>query len=401
MYQVSSDFPFSSVDCPTSKSYANRALILGALKKDKIILSDLPEAQDVLDMMTLLSSIGLKLQVDGTSVNIENSFPDCEVHSKDVVELNLGEGGTTVRFIIALLCLGQNKYLLEFEGRMKERPMSELYDHLRSLGAEITVREDLRVEVKGPLNFNANTLIKVDCSKTTQFASALMHLSLTTSLKVETSNVRVSQKYLDLTNKMIHDFSKFNQITIAPDYSSAGYFIAYAALNKNLLIKNIFSIDEVQADSKLIDILRDIGVQIDFSESGMKVYKANSFKQGIIVDGSECIDLVPTLAYVASFLPYESRISNIEALEYKECDRLVETIRILEHFNVNCKYEKMNNRLIISPSKAKILNNQITVEPDHRMIMVSALFLKTLGGGAVAPHLNVSKSFPKFFDYFS
>ena len=51
-------------------------------------------------------------------------------------DLVLGNSGTTVRFLTALATLGHGVYRLDGAPRMRERPIQDLLDALRQLGAD-------------------------------------------------------------------------------------------------------------------------------------------------------------------------------------------------------------------------------------------------------------------------
>lgn len=390
---ISSETITPVIECPTSKSYANRALILAALKKEKVTLLNIPRAQDVLDMISILKSIGVIFSEENKNISVLNSFPDCEIKSDSPVTLHLGEGGTTVRFLYPLLALGTNKYFIKTSGRISERPMRELYRLIELQGAKASASF-----IQGPMNLNGT--IEVDCSETTQFASSFMHLSLCSSLVVEPFHFHSSKKYLEMTNYMVTVFKNNTEYSVPVDFSSAGYMIAYGVLRQSIQISNIFEKDYYQADSLILDVLDMLGVNYTLSNSGLNINQISEFTRGFDIDGSKCIDLVPTLMYLASFIPFESTITNIKSLQFKECDRLSEMMKILSFFNVKYNYNEAADKFQIYPSVPRADSKIFTTLDDHRMVMVVSLFFKTLGGGEVFPEHSVNKSFPEFFNIF-
>jgi 3-phosphoshikimate 1-carboxyvinyltransferase len=388
------------VHCPTSKSYANRALIMASLKNESIKLNDLPESQDVKDLLSLLDSLGLKISGDKENVLVKNSFPECEILNDTPILLPGSEGGTTIRFIVPVLALGQNEYHLPLLGRMAERPLDELIEILKRLGAKISI-ENSMIKVKGPITLSEN--LSVDCSETTQFATALFNLKAKYDLDVKYENLVASKKYLEMTESLVEHFSHSREFTIPADFSGLGYLVAYGCLNQDLIISNVNSLDPLQADSMLIEILRSAGANIKFKPSGLHVYRTDVKLKGFEIDGSKCIDLVPTLMFIASFCSAESRIKNIKYLVHKESDRLSEMMKIMDKFKVQYEYDEKTDTFVITPSSMKRVDFdscQISTANDHRMVMVAALFLKVLAGGSVGPKDSVNKSFPTFFDIF-
>lgn len=391
MQLSSNKIPFI-VSCPTSKSYAARALICASLLGRDAYLYDLPTAQDTVDLIQILQKIGLQIE-NGI---VRESFPECEIKSKETIKLLVGEGGTTIRFILPVLALGENSYELIFDGEMINRPMDPIYQTLTELDVKIE-KTKTGVIVQGPLN--RAKMVTVDTNLSSQFASAFELLKIKGIRNVEIKNLNHSQKYYLMTKKLVEHFFDYNEYTIPVDMSSLGYFLCWAALNQDLIIKNVLKPDELQADSKIFDYFKELGVKYQFSKKGLTVFKSD-VKKGLIVDGRECIDLVPTLIYLASFIPYESRFNHIEKLKYKESNRLEECLNILVSFNIEHHYN--SEQLIISGKQNfTTRKSKYTTQPDHRMIMISSLFLKQFGGGEICPSDNINKSFPEFFHYFS
>ncbi|MFT6631506.1 MAG: 3-phosphoshikimate 1-carboxyvinyltransferase [Bacteriovoracaceae bacterium] len=390
------------IHCPTSKSYANRALIIASLKPERIEINDIPESQDVHDLLSILESLKIEVIKIPSGIQIINSFPECEQNSSKPILLPGSEGGTTVRFITPLLALGNNEYHIPLLGRMAARPMDELLLIIKGMGANIWI-EDAILKIKGPISLPEE--LSVDCSKTTQFATALYNLKAKYKINIKYNNVEASKKYLDMTESLIKHFSGSNHFIVPADFSGLGYLLAYGVLNQDLVVSNVFKMDMLQADSVLIEILKRIGARIEFGPNGLSIFRTESKLSGFEVDGSECIDLVPTLMFIASFCDSETKLTNIKFLTHKESDRLLEMMKILDIFKIEYFYDEAGDVFTIFPLKETLENIfkpiKITTANDHRMVMVSALYLKTLKGGSVAPMESVNKSFPNFFSLFS
>lgn len=392
-----------SVQCPTSKSYAARALILAALSKETKILTNIPLAQDTKDLIRCLKEIGLDIQLEEENrrVEISNSFPACEKNTSQR-GLNLGEGGTTIRFLIPLLALGKCKYNLSYEGRMLERPMREFYKALEDMGVVIK-QLDTGVEIQGPFNFSKTT--SIDCSRSSQFASGLEMVKNFYPLNLEYKKLVLSKKYFEMTQALVRKFKLESRYEIPADFSCLGYFIAYAIFTQDLVITNLREIDPYQADSVLISILKQMGASISFNSlEGLKVLKTQKLLKPLSVDGSKCIDLVPTLSFIAAHVCGKSEISNIKGLVHKESDRLLEILRILKAFKVHHEYSTKKDLLTIFGKNVSDYKNELYLDynppKDHRMVMIACLFIKIRGGGTVSNISSVDKSFPQFFNFF-
>ncbi len=396
--QITSNNIASEVICNTSKSHANRVLIACALSREAKVVKNLSDAQDVKDMLRILSLIGVEIKESADECIIHNSFPDCEISSSEPVFIDGSEGGTTMRFLLPLLSLGKNEYHIQLKGSLVSRPMDEILDSLKKLGA-YTVKENDLIKIKGPLRLDKK--IKIDCSQTTQFASALLLLQIHQPFELEMINLSFSETYIELTKKVIDEVTHSGEIEISPDFSSLGYFIAYGLTQQNIHIKNVKEVDSFQADSYFFKLMDDLKISYILSENGLLIPKSEY--NGFHIDSSLCIDLVPTLIYLACFAKGPSTFTNLAPLKLKESDRLEEMMNILNSFRMRYEFDRNALSLKVFPytNQNSIQHPlDLVVADDHRMVMVGTLFLKKFNGGSICPSYAVAKSFPKFFSYF-
>src|SRR5690606_30745434 len=129
-----------------SKSYINRALICGALKKEKVTIENINLCDDVVFLIEALKKIGLIIIQKESKLEIHNSFPSCEKEGK---EINVGSGGTTLRFLLPLLSLGKKKYKVTLSNDLSQRPHEALIQALFDLGVKIE-REENAFYIQGP-----------------------------------------------------------------------------------------------------------------------------------------------------------------------------------------------------------------------------------------------------------
>ena len=372
---------------PSSKSYANRALILAALKTESTSLINLPRATDVTFLLECLKKIGLEIRDDKGKVQVENHFPACE--TGDHV-LEVGEGGTTARFLATMLLLGKFKYRLILGERLKDRPWEDFLTVARKLGARAELKGDVLV-VQGPIQLPQT--LEMDCSLTTQFATAFQLLSISRNLKVIPLNMHSSKSYWDMTEIMLSVFKEKNTYTIPLDWSSAGYPMAFAALNHEIHFPGLF-LDSFQSDSKLYGILSSLGY-LEENLNGITVKPLNK-QHSLSVDVSDCLDLVPTLAYLLAHIGGTHQITGFENLVYKESNRLDEVLKLLKKFERKAYIEDAKF-LIQGRAERDIGPVDLTFPNDHRMVMAGTLFLLHHSGGTVYPMEAVAKSYPDFF----
>lgn len=378
---------------PTSKSYANRAIILAATINNKSVVSDIPRSSDVQEMIEVLKELSLVSKYDGNEIVITKSFPEDEVISNTTKELYLGEGGTTIRFLLTMLALGKQQYRIKVHPRFKLRPYKDQLNILSGLGAKIqeSNESDILCELQGPITLPEKLII--DCLKTTQIASSFLLLKNKFNFEVKLINSNSSNAYVEMTKDLLQTTSK-EVYKVPADFSSAGYFIALGLFLQRITLSNINTIDPFQADSKIFEVLDQINANYEM-KNDLKVTPKEKYKT-FLIDGSECLDLVPTLCFIAANIEGTSKILNIKNLIYKESDRLKGIENILITFGV--KYKLLNDSIEIFGSLSKQMVNEVKTLSDHRLIMMGSLFLKLNGGGKISPFKEVSKSFPNFFD---
>lgn len=123
----------ATVNVPGSKSYTQRALIIGALAKGRSFLRGALLSEDTECLIEALGSLGSEISnkdgdiiINGISGNITN--PGRKIY--------LGNNGTAMRFLTGLVSLGKGVFTLAGDPRLCERPIKPLLDALKILGVD-------------------------------------------------------------------------------------------------------------------------------------------------------------------------------------------------------------------------------------------------------------------------
>jgi 3-phosphoshikimate 1-carboxyvinyltransferase len=396
-YNVSPNEFKKKIEVPTSKSYANRILILGAITPGQTEIDQVPKSSDVETMLDLLQKIGLDIERSGDKVLIKNSFPECE--GSDDLTLETGDGGTTNRFLLPLLARGSNCYTLEAKGHMRNRPMDPLILGLTTLGVDASMGgKDYWIKVKGPYKINGSK-VEIDCKDSTQFLTGLSLATADLEIEIKALNLEASLSYFLMTQDLIEKFkAQRTQWRIPVDFSGLSYPLALACAIGEIEVTNCKEVDPFQADSVFIKILEEAGAIPEFKEESLFLRKPE-YLMPFEADGSKSPDLVPTLAFLAAYASGASVIRDIEILRHKESDRVEEVLSLLETFCIEHEFDSEKNNLIIygDPSK-KIGAVEYYPPEDHRIIMVAYLFMRMNSGGKLHNFEHVKKSFPNFFE---
>ncbi|MBC7540244.1 MAG: hypothetical protein H7281_15575 [Bacteriovorax sp.] len=383
---------------PTSKSHSNRVLIIGAIRGNGFQINDLSKSTDVRTLLSCLETIGLKLNQINDSVIFTNSFPACENDtSEDIIDLKTGDGGTTNRFLLALLSRGKKTYRLFPTEKMSERPMDDLLTPLRALKVNIeTNTAGAWISVQGPARIDNITKLEIDCQLSTQFASAMMLAFSILPLSFELKNIRASETYLKMTEFILKETLVKNSYTVPVDFSSLSYPLALGLFRGTVLIKNCLSLDHLQADSQLIQLMKDAGGDIKWTPNGLAISSRNKLLP-FNIDGSQFPDLVPTLVFIAAHLEGTSTLRNLTVLRHKESDRLAGILTLLKKLSIDFLFDESRDEIKIRGAGQLYPSATLKTARDHRMVMTAYLFLRANSGGLLAEVDCVDKSFPDFF----
>ena len=402
--------PPKIVRVPGSKSLTQRALVIAALARDNSFISNPLISEDTNYLMEGLRILGAQivsvsggLYVNGTAGKLANTDR----------QIFLGNNGTALRFLTALVCLGQGQYILTGEKRLRERPVGALAEALKKMGAHITCTNDCP-----PVTINANGLaggkISLRDVESSQYVSALLLCAPYTRQGIElTLRGRVSSvPYIDLTVAAMREFGikiekEKNKYTVKRqnsyqgreyrvegDASSASYFFLAAALLQRPIRVMGISRKSCQGDIHLLEILEKLGCHIEAREDWVEVTGNNLTEGDFIFDLNDMPDMVPTLAVLAAFRRGKTTITNVEHLRIKESDRL--TAMAAELKRAGIKAEETAGGLIITGGKMKPA--KIQTYNDHRIAMSFAVAALAVTGIEITDKKCVDKSFPEFWE---
>ncbi len=411
-----------SVRLPGSKSISNRTLLLAALSDGGTEICDLLASDDVERMIDSLGRLGVAISPTGAAngyrVSGVGGFP-----VKDA-DLFLGNAGTAIRPLTAALSLAQGRYTLSGVPRMHERPIGDLVDGLRQIGADIRYMEKEGyppIEIR-PAAIRVGSDIKVRGDVSSQFLTAL--LMALPMLGVETTIAVVgdliSKPYVAMTLNLMRRFgvavecdgwSRFTiparasyvspgTIHVEGDASSASYFLAAGAIGGGPVRVDGVGRDSIQGDVRFADELAKLGARIEVGPNWIEARSpANGRLKAFDLDLNHIPDAAMTLAVCALFADGRCRLGNIASWRVKETDRIA--AMATELGRLGAATESGADFLAITPPLRLIDGAEIDTYEDHRIAMCFSL--AALGG--VRVRINdpkcVNKTFPEYFDRFA
>jgi len=411
--------PSVAVNVPGSKSITNRALVLGALASwDKASeLRGALESEDTTLCVKALGSLGFNYTAwhldEPDLVMIVGRSPERAIPAAEA-DLFVGNSGTTMRFLTALVTLGMGRFRLDGIPRMRERPIGDLLDALAQLGVKAWSENHNRcppviVEAHGLAG--GSVAIKGDVSS--QFLSGLLMACPLADRRttIEVIGPLVSRPYIDMTVAMMRQFGAEVEETqaarfeipprqryqlrdaylIEPDASAASYFFAAAAIAGGRVTVLDLPENSLQGDVAFVDVLADMGCRVARCSSGITVHGRDL--HGIDVDMNAISDTVMTLAAVACFAQGPTTIRNIAHIRHKETDRIAALATELR--KVGAEVEEYADGLRITPRP--LHGTEIDTYNDHRMAMSMALLGLKVPGIVIKDPGCVAKTYPGFF----
>ena len=397
---------------PGSKSISNRVLLLAALAQGETEIAGLLDADDTRVMREALSTLGAGF-ANQRIKGVGGPFPVKRA------ELFLGNAGTALRPLTAALAFSGGEYRLSGVPRMHERPIGDLVDALRGIGARIDYagKQGFPPLVVHPGAIRADAL-KVRGDVSSQFLSALlMSLPLTgRPSRIEVQGELISKPYVEITLNVMRRFGLeagrtgwryFNvpggiyrspgKIVVEGDASSASYFLAAGAIGGGPVRVEGVGRDSIQGDVRFTDVLQRMGAQVLLEENAIEVSRTAAKLSPIDMDLNHIPDAAMTAAVLALFADGPSRLRNIASWRVKETDRLAAMATELRKLGAGV--EEGSDFLKISPGKLK-QGVAIDTYDDHRMAM--SFSLVALGGVPVTIRDPgcVAKTFPGYFEAF-
>lgn len=407
-----------TVRLPGSKSISNRVLLLAALAEGETEVRDLLASDDTVRMLEALAVLGVGVEsLGGENWRIKGCAGQIPVKQ---AELFLGNAGTAFRPLTAALALAGGDYTLKGVARMHERPIGDLVDGLRQLGADVTY---LGSEGFPPLHLKPAAIqpggvVKVRGDVSSQFLTGLlMALPLTgETVTVDVVGELISKPYIEITLATMARFGVQVQregwqrftvpagsryvspgtIYVEGDASSASYFLALGAIGGGPVRVEGVGRDSIQGDVKFAEALVQMGARIEMGPNWMEACAPKSGLVAVDLDCNHIPDAAMTLATTALFARGTTTLRNIASWRVKETDRIA--AMAIELRKLGAVVDEGADYISVTPAVLKPA--AIGTYDDHRMAMCFSL--AALGTPLRINNPNcVAKTFPDYFERFA
>lgn len=402
------------VYAPPSKAHTLRAIIIASLAKGKSIIRKPLLAGDQLNVIACLKKLGVEISQNADEIIVNGANGR---YSPIADELNVGESGVGMNFLTSAACLSDRPIVITGSKRITERPILEVVNGLRQLGAQI---EYLEKEGFPPIKIAGGGIkgghAQIKGAKSSQYFSSIVISApyAENEVTLECIDTMTERPYLDISLQMMSafgvtaentDYKEINipndkkysaqKMTIEGDYSSVSFFFLAAAITKAKVLVLSLNPDTKQGDKEFLSLIEKMGC--DISTAGDGICVQGQGLAAIDQDMSNIPDLVPPMAVAAAFAKGTSRLSNIGHLRHKECDRLAVMASELGKMGVSAQCEQ--DSLIIEGND-HIHGADIDPHNDHRIAMSFAVAGLITGDQTIENEGCVAKSFPDFWERF-
>ena len=441
----------SEMPMPSSKSFAQRAIIAAALASGTSHLSGYSPCGDNESAISVARALGAQVSVEGNTIVITGigATPGCLKLS----ELHTGESGFLTRLMIPLLSvLSPDPVRVTGEKTLLQRPLSDAHDIMAAYGIRLfpesnkNVNEERKADCYLPLKV-AGPLIPGRADISGKGGSQLISgLLAALPLSEGKSTVYVhdprSIPYLFITVDVLKKFGirmssemegdddfletqdwslctglnfhvkggqryKAADFAIEADWSGAAPFLVAGAIFGDVEVTGLDT-TSLQADISIMDILMQAGAsmsQLDEPTGSIHIKRAplSPFE----ADLNNCPDLFPMVAVLAAFCPGDSHIQGVQRLRHKETDRASAIQEMLLQMGVPVSIEDDEMTVTGMGLSQRLATGQLlkgghyASHADHRMVM--ALQVASLGASSpviIDDVTCVAKSFPHFNELF-
>ncbi len=404
----------AEVRVPGSKSITNRALLIAALAEGESRLEGPLASDDTRVMREALVALGARIETEPAAWIVRGTGGALAVPPRP---LDVANSGTSARFLTAAATLAPGPVTIDGNARMRERPIADLVDALRALGAGVEVLgragcPPVRVGGGGL----AGGAAEIDARRSSQYVSAVLlsapYARRDVSLRFR-DGVLVSRPYVDLTLSTMRAFGaeagwtaegglratagrpyRGRAYAIECDASAAVYPLCAAAIaGGRVRVAGVPARSE-QADFRILDALARMGCEVRREEGYAELRAPRDGLRGLDIDMNDMPDAVLALAVVALFAKGTTTIRNVANLRIKETDRLAALEAELG--KLGARVRAASDGLRIEPGPLD--GAEIATYDDHRMAMAFALAGLRVPGVVILDPGCVSKTWPEYFD---
>ena len=401
-----------------SKSVAHRLILLAALTPGTTEIDCATTSADIAATISCVRSLGATVTRTPLGFEICGIPRHADESSQPPVMLDCGESGSTLRFLLPIVCALGRPCELMGHGRLATRPLSPLYEQLVQHGAELSEQGSFPLKVAGAI-CGGTFLLPGNVSS--QYVSGLLMAAplVDGPVRVLVAEPLESSPYVTLTVRALAAFGvavEQSHITIdgrphlcfdvarsplvSPeampvegDWSNAAFWLAAGAFSPTGVEVTGLDTTSAQGDRAILAALALFGARV--SRTRGTAACIHDPLHCVELDVSDIPDLVPPLAAVAASAAGTTRLRNAARLRLKESDRLKTVSAAINAVGGSALVE--GDDLVIVGSN--LGGGTIDAANDHRIAMMGAIMACNANGPVTILDARcVAKSYPAFWE---
>ncbi|MFN0083697.1 MAG: 3-phosphoshikimate 1-carboxyvinyltransferase [Ferruginibacter sp.] len=395
---------------PSSKSSMQRACAAALLHGGTTYIYNAGISNDDKAALSIIKCLGALVKIEESKITITSDGFSANSKPKED-ELSCGESGLSFRMFAPIAALSGQPISLTGTGSLLKRPMNFFDEVFPQLHVQIESKNGyLPLLIKGPLR---PASIHIDGSLSSQFLTGLLFAFAAAATKTETIlvNELKSKPYIDLTLDVMRKFGynithqNYECFTICPpslqtatieytvegDWSSASFLLVAGAIAGSVTVSGLDE-ESAQADRAIMIALESCGANINKSEDSIEIRK--SILSAFTFDATDCPDLFPPLAALASYCEGISIITGTHRLAAKESNRAETLQQIFGTMGIDILL--VNDEMHITGGKVNAAS--VSSHHDHRIAMTAAIAALGASGPMEISNADaINKSYPQFY----
>ena len=405
--RLSPSTPEGTLKAIASKSAAHRLLICAAFADGETTVRCEELNEDIEATVRCLCALGATVTREAPFYRV-SPVKKLNRHAT----LNCGESGSTLRFLVPVVCmLGADAAFLQ-SGRLPQRPLSPLREELERCGASLSEAGSNPLRCTGKLT---GTDFTISGGVSSQFLSGLLFALAVSgqrgSLRVE--GTLESAPYVQLTVDALARFGVTvkrtewgytidqnqglhspGEVFVEGDWSNAAFGLCLGAIGKKPITVSGLDLCSAQGDREILSLLRRFGARVE--EEGDRVTVSPAPLTGIEINAAQIPDLVPILATVASVAKGKTTITGAARLRLKESDRLSTVRQMLSALGATVT--ETDDGLIIDGTE-RLRGGRTSSFGDHRIAMSAAVASVACESAVTVEGAeSAAKSYPTFWE---
>jgi 3-phosphoshikimate 1-carboxyvinyltransferase len=386
-----------SIEIPGDKSISHRAVMFNALANGSATVTNLSGGADCTSTIGIFREMGVEIDRTpgpsgrGDTVIITGVGMHGLVEPKEI--LDAGNSGTTTRLMSGLLAGRPIMTVITGDDSLRSRPMGRVINPLRTMGAEISARDDGQL---APIVFHGGSLHGIEYDMPVASAQLKSCLLLAGLRAIGSTVIKQPDVTRDHTERMLSGMgadievnglsvtTRESELTAADvevpgDVSSAAFWIVAAAAHPDADV-TLSNVGINPTRTGIFDVLQGMGVEIEFQnrrtvagEPVADLRVRSSHLKGVDIGGDVIplmIDEVPIVAVAAAMAEGTTRITEATELRVKESDRISATTAWLKAAGV--EYEEAEDGFTIHGG-GRIQSAVADSFEDHRIAMSLAI----------------------------